>query len=211
MKRCADVIVAVIALVLLMPVLLLVALLVRIRLGSPVLFRQKRPGYKGAPFEMLKFRTMSDARDDQGNLLPDAKRLTQLGKFLRATSLDELPELINVLSGTMSLVGPRPLLMEYMPLYSTHQARRHNVRPGITGWAQINGRNTISWEDKFDYDVWYVHNQGFRLDLKILVLTVAKVLRRSGISAEGEVTMPRFMGTPEEILEGKDPKQGDTP
>lgn len=196
MKRLFDIFAAAGALVVLSPVLLCVALLARRRLGSPVLFRQTRPGKNGRPFEMLKFRTMTDARDSQGRLLSDAERLTSFGRFLRSTSLDELPELWNVLKGEMSLVGPRPLLMEYLPLYSVEQARRHEVRPGLTGWAQVNGRNALSWEEKFAFDVWYVDNRTFWLDIKIILLTVAGVLKRSGISAEGEATMPRFSGTP---------------
>ncbi len=167
---------------------------VRRKLGSPVLFTQVRPGLHGKPFRMVKFRTMTDARDATGALLTDAQRLTPFGRFLRASSLDELPELWNVLRGEMSLVGPRPLLMEYLPLYSPEQARRHKVRPGITGWAQVNGRNAISWADKFALDVWYVDNHSLWLDLRILWLTVRKVVVRDGISAEGEATMPRFEG-----------------
>lgn len=196
MKRLFDIFAAAAALVALSPVLFCVALLARRRLGTPVLFRQTRPGKNGRPFEMLKFRTMTDARDSEGRLLPDAERLTSFGRFLRSTSLDELPELWNVLKGEMSLVGPRPLLMEYLPLYSAEQARRHEVRPGLTGWAQVNGRNALSWEEKFAFDVWYVDNRSFWLDIKIILLTIAGVLKRSGISAEGEATMPRFSGTP---------------
>lgn len=183
------------ALLVLSPVLLGVAYLVRKNLGSPVLFRQVRPGMHGKPFEMIKFRTMLDAVDAQGNVLPDEVRLTSFGRFLRSTSLDELPELWNVLKGDMSLVGPRPLLMEYLPLYTPEQARRHEVRPGVTGWAQINGRNAISWEDKFKLDVWYVDNQSLWLDLRIIFLTIKKVVVRDGISAEGEATMTRFTGS----------------
>lgn len=195
LKRLLDVTGAIAGLLLLGPVVLSVAWLVRARLGSPVLFAQVRPGLQGMPFRMYKFRTMTDARDMQGNLLPDAERLTAFGKWLRATSLDELPELINVLKGEMSLVGPRPLLMDYLPLYSPEQARRHEVKPGITGWAQINGRNAISWDEKFALDVWYVEHQSLWLDMKILALTVWRVLRREGISAAGEATMPRFEGS----------------
>lgn len=195
MKRLVDVAAASCALVLLSPVLLGVAYLVRKNLGSPLLFRQVRPGMHGAPFEMIKFRTMLNALDSQGNVLPDEVRLTSFGRFLRSTSLDELPELWNVLKGDMSLVGPRPLLMEYLPLYSPEQMRRHEVRPGVTGWAQINGRNAISWEEKFKLDVWYVDNQSLWLDIKIIFLTIKKVVVRDGISAEGEATMTRFMGT----------------
>lgn len=183
-----------VALLVLSPVLLGVAYMVRKNLGSPVLFRQVRPGMHGKPFEMIKFRTMLDAVDAQGNVLPDEVRLTPFGRFLRSTSLDELPELWNVLKGDMSLVGPRPLLMEYLPLYSPEQARRHEARPGVTGWAQINGRNAISWEDKFKLDVWYVDNQSLWLDIRIIFLTVKKVLVREGISAAGDATMPIFKG-----------------
>lgn len=195
MKRLFDMLVSGLALVVLSPFLAALALLVRWRLGKPILFRQVRPGMDARPFEMLKFRSMTDVRGADGTLLPDAERLTRFGRFLRSTSLDELPELWNVLKGDMSLVGPRPLLMEYLPLYSPEQARRHEVRPGITGWAQVNGRNALSWDDKFALDVWYVDNRSFCLDLKIVALTVVRVLKRSGISAEGEATMPRFSGT----------------
>ncbi|THF56604.1 sugar transferase [Ollibium composti] len=195
MKRAFDIIVSGLAGIILSPFIAMIALLVRWRLGSPVLFRQTRPGKNAVPFGMLKFRTMTDGRGADGNLLPDAERLTGFGGFLRSTSLDELPELWNVLKGDMSLVGPRPLLMEYLPLYSPEQARRHEVRPGLTGWAQVNGRNALSWDDKFALDVWYVDNRSFFLDLKIVALTVVRVLKRSGISAEGEATMPRFSGT----------------
>ncbi len=193
-KRAFDLIVSVSALVALLPVLLVTAILVRVKLGSPIFFRQTRPGRDGKPFKMVKFRTMLDAVDKQGNPLPDQQRMTSFGSFLRATSLDELPELWNVIKGEMSLVGPRPLLMEYLPLYSEEQSRRHKVRPGVTGWAQVNGRNAISWEDKFKLDVWYVDKQSIWLDLKILFLTVKKVLVRDGISGEGEVTMSKFTG-----------------
>lgn len=195
MKRLFDVICAALALILLSPVLLLVAWLVRRHMGSPVLFRQLRPGLGGKPFLMVKFRTMRDATDANGVALPDSERLTRLGRFLRASSLDELPELWNVLKGDMSLVGPRPLLVEYLPLYSPHEFRRHEVRPGITGWAQVNGRNSLSWQQKFDMDVWYVDNRSFWLDLRILWKTVIKVLQREGISAQGEATMERFRGS----------------
>lgn len=195
MKRLFDMLVSGLALVVLSPFLAALALLVRWRLGKPILFRQVRPGMDARPFEMLKFRSMTDVRGADGTLLPDAERLTRFGRFLRSTSLDELPELWNVLKGDMSLAGPRPLLMEYLPLYSPEQARRHEVRPGITGWAQVNGRNALSWDDKFALDVWYVDNRSFCLDLKIVALTVVRVLKRSGISAEGEATMPRFSGT----------------
>jgi lipopolysaccharide/colanic/teichoic acid biosynthesis glycosyltransferase len=195
-KRLFDIIASAIGLLVLLPVIAVVALLIRRKLGSPVLFRQVRPGKDGKPFEIIKFRTLRDAVDEEGNLLPDAERMTAFGHFLRSTSLDELPELWNVLKGDMSLVGPRPLLMEYLPLYSEQQYRRHEVRPGVTGWAQINGRNAISWEDKFKLDTWYVDNRSLWLDLKIMYLTIKKVLVRDGISAEGEVTMHKFTGSP---------------
>lgn len=196
MKRLFDIIVALVALVILSIPFAFLIWSVRRKLGSPVFFRQVRPGVKGKPFSMVKFRSMTDARDSHGQLLPDAARLTSFGKLLRASSLDELPELWNVLRGEMSLVGPRPLLMEYLPLYSFEQSRRHEVRPGITGWAQVNGRNALSWEEKFKLDVWYVDNRTMWLDLKILFLTVRKVLVRDGISAAGEATMSRFTGQP---------------
>lgn len=195
LKRLFDIAVAGTALTLLSPVLLLIWWKVRTQLGSPALFRQQRPGLGGRPFRMIKFRTMTDARGPDGKLLPDAERLHPLGRLLRATSLDELPELWNVVRGDMSLVGPRPLLMEYLPLYNAEQARRHDVRPGITGWAQVNGRNALSWEQKFALDTWYVGHRSFWLDLRILAMTVGKVLKRDGISAAGEATMPRFTGT----------------
>ena len=188
--------VASIGLILLSPLTAVISLQIRRQLGKPVLFRQMRPGKRGRPFQLLKFRTMRDERDSRGLLLSDDKRLSDFGRWLRSTSLDELPELWNVLRGDMSLVGPRPLLMEYLPLYTPEQARRHKVRPGITGWAQINGRNAISWEEKFRLDVWYVDNQSLWLDLKILFLTILRVFQRSGISAEGEATMPKFTGSP---------------
>lgn len=195
MKRGFDVVVSAVGLVALTPVLIVVAVLVQRKLGSPILFSQTRPGKGGKPFKMVKFRTMKDAVDEEGNTLPDSERMAPFGRFLRSTSLDELPELWNVLKGDMSLVGPRPLLMDYLPLYSREQYRRHEVRPGITGWAQVNGRNAISWDEKFELDVWYVDNQSFWLDLKILFLTVAKVVARDGISGEGEVTMSKFTGS----------------
>jgi lipopolysaccharide/colanic/teichoic acid biosynthesis glycosyltransferase len=194
-KRLFDILIAAIALIALTPVFIALALLVRWKLGSPVLFRQRRPGLRARPFELLKFRSMVDARRPDGSLLPDAERLPPFGRFLRSTSLDELPSLINVLRGEMSLVGPRPLLMEYLPLYDADQSRRHDVRPGLTGWAQVNGRNTIGWDEKFACDVWYVDNQSILLDLRILGLTVIRVLRRDGISAEGEATMSVFRGS----------------
>ncbi|MBB1419444.1 MULTISPECIES: sugar transferase [unclassified Pseudoalteromonas] len=194
-KRIFDFLVALCAILTLLPVIMIVALLIRFKLGSPILFTQDRPGLHGKVFKMMKFRTMLDGKDKQGNLLPDNERMTKFGSFLRSTSLDELPGLFNVLKGDMSLVGPRPLLVQYLPLYNKQQARRHNVRPGITGWAQVNGRNAISWEDKFKLDVWYVDNQSFWLDIKILLLTVKKVFVREGISADGEATMSLFKGS----------------
>lgn len=193
-KFLFDLLVTIIALSLLWPLLLVLGVLVRIKLGSPVVFRQQRPGLQGKPFMMYKFRTMTDARDADGNLLPDDERLPSFGRFLRSSSLDELPELFNVLKGDMSLVGPRPLLMEYLPLYSPSQARRHEIRPGITGWAQINGRNAISWNDKFKLDVWYVDHYNLWLDMKILWMTVATVFKREGISQDGQATMEKFKG-----------------
>ncbi len=194
MKRAFDIVVSAVMLAVLSPVLVLTALVVRIGLGSPVLFRQTRPGLQGRAFEIVKFRTMRDATDAHGRPLSDEKRLTRTGRFLRSTSLDELPELWNVLKGDMSLVGPRPLLTEYMPLYTCEQARRHEVRPGLTGWAQVNGRNALSWEEKFSLDVWYVDNNSLFLDVKILALTALKVIARKDISAVGEATMPKFKG-----------------
>ena len=196
-KRFIDLVVSFSVLIITFPLLVLLSIFVRAIIGSPVFFFQERPGLAGRSFKMVKFRTMLDATDKSGNQLPDDQRLTRLGAFLRSTSLDELPELWNVLKGDMSLVGPRPLLMEYLPLYSPEQARRHEVRPGITGWAQVNGRNAISWEEKFKLDVWYVDNQSLWLDIKILLLTVKKVLVRDGISAEGEATMSKFTGSKE--------------
>ena len=197
-KRLFDFVMACFGLVVLSPVLAILAWQIRKKLGSPVLFRQTRPGLHGKPFQMVKFRTMRDAIGVDGQPLPDSERMTPFGSFLRSASLDELPELWNVLKGDMSLVGPRPLLMEYLPLYSPEQARRHEVRPGVTGWAQINGRNALSWEEKFRLDVWYVDNQSFWLDLKILALTVKKVFVREGISAAGEVTAAKFTGSRED-------------
>ena len=194
-KRFFDIVVSFFALIMLSPVIFIVSNKIAKNLGKPVLFRQKRPGLNAKAFEMIKFRSMRDAIDENGNALPDSERLTPFGEKLRNSSLDELPGLWNVLKGDMSLVGPRPLLVEYLPLYSDEQAKRHNVRPGVTGWAQVNGRNAISWEDKFKYDVWYVENQSFWLDLKILVLTVKKVFIKEGISADDHVTMPLFTGS----------------
>ena len=195
LKRAFDIAASTSALVLLSPVLAITAYKVKKELGSPVLFRQTRPGLYGKPFEMIKFRSMKDATDKEGNALPDSERLTEFGKKLRASSLDELPELWNVFKGDMSLVGPRPLLMEYLPLYNAEQAKRHNVRPGVTGYAQVNGRNSLSWEDKFKLDTWYVEHQSLCLDMKILLKTVKKVIIKDGISAEGEATMTKFTGT----------------
>jgi len=194
LKRLLDIIIASIALILLSPLYAFVAYKVKKNLGSPVLFRQVRPGLHGKPFEMIKFRTMKDAVDEQGDPLPDSERLTPFGQMLRSTSLDEMPELWNVIKGDMSIVGPRPLLMEYLPLYSPEQAKRHNVRPGMTGHAQINGRNAIGWEEKFKLDTWYVENQSIWLDFKIMFKTVHKVLAKDDISAEGDATMPKFTG-----------------
>ncbi len=193
-KRVVDIVGASVGIILVAPVLLVVSLLVLLTMGRPVLFRQQRPGLRGKPFTLYKFRTMRDARTASGELLPDDLRLTTFGKWLRSTSLDELPELFNVLKGEMSLVGPRPLLMEYLPRYSPEQARRHEVKPGITGWAQVNGRNALTWEEKFRMDVWYVDHWNLWLDMKILLLTIWKVLKREGISAEGSATMPVFTG-----------------
>jgi lipopolysaccharide/colanic/teichoic acid biosynthesis glycosyltransferase len=195
MKRALDIVVSLTGLLLLSPLLLLLGLMVRLFLGSPVLFRQIRPGMDAAPFEILKFRTMLDAYGPDGLPLPDAQRLTRFGRFLRASSLDELPELWNVLKGEMSLVGPRPLLMEYVPLYDVIQRRRHEVRPGITGWSQINGRNAIGWDQKFALDIWYVDNRSLWLDIKILFLTVWAIVRRDGINSSEEVPMPKFTGS----------------
>jgi sugar transferase EpsL len=194
MKRAIDLIFSTMALIILAPVLFLLGVLVRLKLGSPVLFRQTRPGLRGRPFTMIKFRTMNDARDAKGTLLPDSVRLTSFGRFLRGTSLDELPELLNVVKGDMSLVGPRPLLMQYLDRYTPEQMRRHEVKPGVTGWAQINGRNAISWEEKFALDVWYVDNRSIWLDLKILALTAWRTVRRHGINQPGQATMEEFMG-----------------
>ena len=193
-KRVVDVIVSGVGLLLSLPILLSLIYCIRLRLGSPVFFIQERPGKDGLPFKLIKFRTMLDVAGDHGEPLPDAARLTDFGLWLRRTSLDELPELWSVLKGDMSLVGPRPLLMEYLPLYSELESRRHEVKPGITGWAQVNGRNAISWSEKFQLDVWYVDNQSLCLDLKILLLTIKKVLRREGINSKGEATMPKFRG-----------------
>lgn len=199
-KRFFDIIISFTALVILSPVLLIVALLVKIKLGSPVIFHQQRPGYHEKIFGLCKFRTMTDERDENGELLPDAVRLTKFGKALRATSLDELPELWNILKGDMSLIGPRPLLVKYLPLYNDFQKQRHDVRPGLTGWAQVNGRNTISWEQRFEYDVYYVEHMSFLMDLKILFQTVAVVFKHNDINSATDATMETFTGT------GKDDK-----
>lgn len=196
-KRCLDLILSAVVLAVLSPVYLVLAVLVRVKLGSPVLFSQERPGRHGKIFRMYKFRSMTDKHDAEGNLLPDEYRMTRFGTVLRATSLDELPELWNIFKGDMSIVGPRPLLVRYLPRYNARQRRRHDVRPGLTGWAQVNGRNAISWEQKFEYDVEYVEKESFLFDVKIILMTVGKVLHRSGISQEGNVTMEEFMGTKE--------------
>ena len=195
MKRLFDFIVALSAFAMLLPIIVIVAILIRTKLGSPIFFTQDRPGLHGKVFKMMKFRSMLDAKDKHGNLLPDNERMTKFGAFLRSTSLDELPGLFNVIKGDMILVGPRPLLVQYLPLYNSEQAKRHNVRPGITGWAQVNGRNAIGWDEKFKLDVWYVENQSFLLDMKILLLTVKKVFVREGISADGHVTIEPFKGS----------------
>jgi lipopolysaccharide/colanic/teichoic acid biosynthesis glycosyltransferase len=194
-KRVLDLLLTTFGILVLAPLMLLTALLVRVKLGSPVIFRQQRPGQHGKPFTILKFRTMTDARDSDGNLLPDGMRLTPFGRFLRSTSLDELPELFNVLKGDMSLVGPRPLMMHYLELYTPEQMRRHEVKPGITGWAQINGRNELTWKKKFDLDIWYVENYSLWLDIKTIIQTFLRVVRREGISQPGQATMPEFQGT----------------
>jgi len=194
-KRLLDIIFSLLLILILSPVLLVLSVLVKVKLGSPVLFRQERPGLHGKIFVMYKFRSMTDSKDENGNLLPDSERLTDFGKLLRQTSLDELPELFNILKGDMSFVGPRPLLVRYLDRYTPEQARRHEVKPGLTGWAQVNGRNAISWEEKFKLDVWYVDHWTLWLDFKILLMTVVKVLKREGISSEGEATMGEFLGT----------------
>lgn len=198
MKRLIDASAALTAIIIFAPVILVLMVLIRFKLGSPIFFRQMRPGWGCVPFYMIKFRTMSNQRDTGGALLSDDERLTRFGTWLRSTSLDELPELFNVLKGDMSLVGPRPLLMEYLPLYTSRQARRHEVRPGLTGWAQVNGRNALSWEEKFELDVWYIDNRSFWVDVKILFKTVLQVVKREGISHSGEATMPRFTGSDQE-------------
>ncbi len=196
LKRAMDFILSLTSIIVLSPLMLVVAVLVRIKLGSPVIFKQKRPGLNEKIFTLYKFRTMTAEREENGELLPDEHRLTKFGKFLRSTSLDELPELFNILKGEMSIVGPRPLLVQYLPLYNEHQRRRHEVRPGLTGWAQINGRNAISWEEKFDFDIEYIDNISFISDLKIVLLTIKKVFNREGITQEGEATIEDFKGSP---------------
>jgi len=197
LKRLFDIIVALVLIVLFLPVYLIVSILILVKMGSPIFFRQKRPGKDGKIFEIYKFRTMTNEKDGRGELLPDELRLVGIGKFIRSTSLDELPQIFNVLKGDMSFVGPRPLLVEYLPLYNERQKKRHDVKPGITGWAQVNGRNAISWEEKFEYDVWYVEHQSFLLDMKILWMTFLKVVRRSDISSQSSVTMEKFRGNKE--------------
>ena len=193
-KRLFDITLSLILIILFLPLYIIVSLLIFIKIGQPILFRQKRPGKDGKIFEIYKFRTMTNEKDENGKLLPDEQRLLGIGKFIRSTSLDELPQLSNVIKGEMSFVGPRPLLIEYLPLYNDTQKRRHDVKPGITGWAQVNGRNAISWEQKFEYDVWYVDNQSFLLDMKIILMTFLKVAKRSNISSNNSATMERFMG-----------------
>jgi undecaprenyl phosphate N,N'-diacetylbacillosamine 1-phosphate transferase len=195
LKRLFDMTFAFILIILFLPLYLIISLLILLKMGSPILFRQKRPGKDGKIFEIYKFRTMTNETDEKGELLPDEERLACIGKFIRSTSLDELPQLFNVLRGDMSFVGPRPLLVEYLPLYNERQKKRHLVKPGITGWAQVNGRNAISWEEKFEYDVWYVEHHSFWLDMKILWLTFLKVIKRSGISSDTSVTMEKFKGS----------------
>ncbi|SIT73583.1 sugar transferase [Edaphobacillus lindanitolerans] len=204
MKRVFDTVISLVALILLSPIIGITAFLILMKIGSPVIFKQQRPGLLNKPFNVYKFRTMTDKRDERGELLPDAFRLTSFGKLIRKLSLDELPQLWNVLKGDMSFVGPRPLLMEYLPLYSDRQARRHEVRPGITGWAQVKGRNAISWEEKFEYDVWYVENQSFWLDMRILFMTVLKVFKTEGINQAGQATMTKFTGTPATLEKEKE-------
>ncbi|MEN6410508.1 MAG: sugar transferase [Anaerolineaceae bacterium] len=210
-KRILDIVASLLGLILLSPLMLVLALLVAIKLGRPILFKQLRPGYRGQIFQLYKFRSMRNDVNTDGNLLSDAERLTAFGGFLRSSSLDELPELFNILRGEMSLVGPRPLLVQYLDRYTPEQARRHNVLPGMTGWAQINGRNALTWEEKFRLDVWYADHWSFGLDVKILALTVGKVLKREGISAPGEATMQEFMGSPVEKSLGGDARRIDPP
>ena len=202
LKRLIDVTGALIGLIVLSPILLFVAVVIRFKLGSPVLFRHKRPGLHGKPFELIKFRTMTDELDENGKLLPDSERLPAFGRFLRSTSMDELPELLSVLKGDMSLVGPRPLMMKYLPRYTAEQARRHEVKPGLTGWAQVNGRNAASWERKFELDVWYVDNWNLWLDFKIILMTLIAVIKREGITQPGQATASEFMGTEQDCKSG---------
>lgn len=202
MKRLLDLFASTLLLIIFFPVILACGLLIKINLGSPILFKQERPGLNGKPFYLYKFRSMTEERNDKGLLLPDHIRLTSFGEFLRRYSLDELPQLINVIKGDLSLVGPRPLLMEYLPLYTPEQAKRHLVRPGITGWAQVNGRNALSWEEKFEHDVWYVNNRNLLLDLKILMLTIKKVINSEGVSQPGNATMESFKGSKSTLKEG---------
>lgn len=204
MKRVFDTVVSLVALTILSSIIGITALLVFLKIGSPVIFKQQRPGLSNKPFHVYKFRTMTDKKDESGELLPDDVRLTTFGMYVRKLSLDELPQLWNVFKGDMSFVGPRPLLMEYLPLYSDRQARRHEVRPGITGWAQVNGRNAISWEEKFEYDVWYVENRSFWLDIRILFMTLLKVFKSEGINQSGQATMTKFTGTPVELEKDKE-------
>lgn len=202
MKRMFDLSASTLLLIIFFPVILACGLLIKMKLGSPILFKQERPGLNGKPFYLYKFRSMTEERNDKGHLLPDHIRLTSFGKFLRRYSLDELPQLINVIKGDLSLVGPRPLLMEYLPLYTSEQAKRHIVRPGITGWAQVNGRNALSWEEKFEHDVWYVNNRNQLLDLKILILTIKKVINSEGVNQPGNATMESFKGSKSSLKEG---------
>lgn len=206
-KRLFDLIVALSAVIILFPIILVLCLLIAVKMGTPVLFSQVRPGHNGKPFRMVKFRSMTDEKDADGNLLPDDQRLPKFGETLRSTSLDELPELWNVVKGEMSLVGPRPLLMEYLEHYSPEQARRHEVKPGVTGWAQVNGRNAISWEQKFEYDTWYVDNRSLWLDIKILWMTVMKVIKRDDISADGHATIEKFSGSTPKDAKPKDSQE----
>ena len=210
LKRIIDFTGALLGLIILSPILLIAAVMVRLKLGSPVLYRQQRPGLHGKPFELIKFRTMTDERDENGKFLPDSERLPSFGRFLRSTSMDELPELLCVLKGDMSLVGPRPLMMKYLPRYTAEQARRHEVKPGITGWAQVNGRNAGSWERKFELDVWYVDHWSLWLDLKILMRTLVAVLKREGINQPGEATASEFMGTERNYQAGSSQLHGET-
>ncbi|RBP88277.1 sugar transferase EpsL [Cytobacillus firmus] len=202
MKRMFDLSASTLLLIIFFPVILACGLLIKMKLGSPILFKQERPGLNGKPFYLYKFRSMTEERNDKGHMLPDHIRLTSFGEFLRRYSLDELPQLINVIKGDLSLVGPRPLLMEYLPLYTSEQAKRHIVRPGITGWAQVNGRNALSWEEKFEHDVWYVNNRNLLLDLKILILTIKKVINSEGVNQPGNATMESFKGSKSTLKEG---------